>query len=95
MSIQERPTIIIPTPITSTYHGGTSSLNLYTIHLTPSRDSSISIEFRTTQLDSFAMTGNLDAFRQGVSALRNTRDWAMEQRDLLIAEANSKVQLAE
>lgn len=41
------------------------------------------------------MTGNLDAFRQGISALRNARDWAMEQRDLLIAEANSKIQLAE
>lgn len=80
--------------ITSTYHGATGTLNLYTTHLTPSRDSEIPIEFRMTQLDSFAMTGNLDTFRQGATALRNARDWAKQQRDLLIAEANSKVQLA-
>lgn len=80
--------------ITSTYHGGTGTLSLYTTHLTPSRDSELPIEFRMTHLDSFAMTGNLDAFRQGATALRNARDWAKEQRDLLIAKANSKFQLA-
>lgn len=71
---------------TSTYYGGTGTLNLYTTDLTPSRYSEIPIEFGMTQLDPFAITGNLHA-------LRNARDQAEEQRDFLIAEANSSSNL--
>ena len=54
--------------ITSTYHGGTGALKLYSTHLTPSMSPEIPIEYRMTQLNGWDMTGNPDTFRQGASA---------------------------
>ena len=72
--------------ITSTYHGGTGALKLYSTHLTPSISPEIPIEYRMTQLNGWDMTGNPDTFRQGASALRNARDWAKEKwEELMIA----------
>ena len=48
-----------------------------------------------TQLNSWKMTDNLEAFRQGASALRNARNWAKEKREELIITANGKVPDAE
>ena len=81
--------------ITSTYHGGTGALKLYSMHLTPSRRPNIPIEYRMTQLNGWDMTGNPDTFRQGASALRNAREWAKEKREELIITANGKVPDAE
>ena len=81
--------------ITSTYHGGTGALKLYSTHLTPSMSPEISIEYRMTQLNGWDMTGNPDTFRQGASALRNARDWAKEIREELMIAANGKVPDAE
>lgn len=39
-------------------------------------------------LNSWAIAGNIKAFREGVSAYRNARDWAKEQRGKFIKEAN-------
>ena len=50
----------------------------------------IPIEYRMTQLRSFAMTDAPDAFRPGAGALRNARDWAREKREELINAANDK-----
>ena len=77
--------------ITSTYHGGTGALKLYSTHLTPSMSPDISIEYQMTQLNGWDMTGNPDIFRQGASALRNARDWAKEKREELMIAANGKV----
>ena len=81
--------------ITSTYHGGTGALKLYSTHLTPSMSPGIPIEYRMTQLNGWDMTGNPDTFRQGASALRNARDWAKEKREELMIAANGKVPDAE
>lgn len=43
-----------------------------------------------TELDGWSMTGKLDNFPQGASALRNTREWAKEQREEIAAAANAK-----
>ncbi len=67
--------------ITSTYHGGTGALKLYTTHPTPSTNPNRDYEFRMTQLNGWDMTGNPDTFRQGAGALRNARDWAKEKRN--------------
>ncbi|KAL9630646.1 MAG: hypothetical protein Q9164_006316, partial [Protoblastenia rupestris] len=75
--------------ITSTYHGGTGALKLYTTHPTPSTLPHQVSEFRMTQLRGWDMTDNLDTFRQGATALRNARDLAKKQRKELIAAANS------
>ena len=81
--------------ITSTYHGGSGTLTMYTTHPASSKDPKTSIEYRMTQLNSFAVTGNPDYFRQGASALRNARDWAKEKREELMIAANGKVPDAE
>ena len=41
-----------------------------------------------TQINTWAMTGNVEAFRQGATAFRNARDWAKEKRDEFIDAAN-------
>ena len=71
----------------STYHYG--QLKMYSHHLTqPSRPGK-SPQYHMTQLDSYALTGNVNNFRQGVGAFRNARDLAREQRDILIDQANA------
>ncbi|PGH08893.1 hypothetical protein GX51_00950 [Blastomyces parvus] len=76
--------------ITSTYHDG--GLKLYTVHPTASTDPGRATDYHMIPLRSFALDDNTsDSFRQGVSAFRNARDWAKEQRDQGIAMANSTV----
>lgn len=76
--------------ITSTYHGGTGDLTIYSTHAVESTSTQRPMEFRMTQLNGWKMTGNADAFRQGATALRNAREWAKEKREELIFAANSK-----
>lgn len=76
--------------ITSTFHGSTGDLTIYSTHPAPSSNSANSIEYRMTQINGWKMTGNPDAFRQGAAALRNARDWAKEKREDLVAAANRK-----
>lgn len=76
--------------ITSIYYDGT--LKIYTIHSTQATDLEDSHEYYMTQLGAFSTTDtNPETFRRGVGAFRNARDWAKEQRDRLIAAANSRV----
>ncbi|KAK3171022.1 hypothetical protein OEA41_003106 [Lepraria neglecta] len=77
--------------ITSTYHGGTGDLTIYSTHPTPSNDPQNPIEYRITQLRGWKMTDIPETFRQGAGALRNARDWAKEKREELITAANGKV----
>jgi len=81
--------------ITSTYHGGSGDLTIYSTHPTPSNDPQNPTEYRMTQLNGWKMTGNPEAFRQGGSALKNARDWAKEKREELMIAANGKVPDAE
>ena len=76
--------------ISSTYHGDTGDLTIYSTHPTPSDNPRKPIEYRMTQLDGWKMTRGPDTFRQGATALRNVREWAQEKRKELIAAANSK-----
>ncbi|KAL9015140.1 MAG: hypothetical protein Q9173_000240 [Seirophora scorigena] len=81
--------------ITSTYHGGTGDLTIYSAHAVESSSTQRPTEFRITQLNGWKMTGNPDAFRQGAIALRNARDWAKEKREELIFAANSNIRSSE
>ncbi|KAI9748370.1 MAG: hypothetical protein M4579_007245, partial [Chaenotheca gracillima] len=76
--------------ITSTYHGGTATLQMYTTHLTQSPDDENSPEYHMTQVGGWTLTGSSGQFRQGAGAFRNARDWAKEKRDDLIAAANAR-----
>ena len=75
--------------ITSTYHGG--QLILYTSHLSQPTNSGGRPEYYMTQINAWGMKGNLETFRQGASAFRNARDWAKEQREEAIKNANQRV----
>ena len=81
--------------ITSTYHGGTGDLTIYSTHASQSHNPQHPVEYRMTQLNGWKMTGNPDAFREGASALRNARDWAREKRGELIAAANGNAPKAD
>jgi hypothetical protein len=75
--------------LTSIYHGGT--LKMYTSHPTPPLVAGGQPGFVMTQINSWSVTGNCDAFRQGAAAFRNGRDWAKRQRDHAINEANERL----
>ncbi len=74
--------------ITTLYHGGT--LKMYTSHPAQPSSSGSRPEYFVTQLGAFAMTNNTETFRDGAKAFRNARDWAKEQRDEAIRQANEK-----
>lgn len=72
--------------ITSTYHDG--NLKLYTTHPVCTAERSNSIEYHMTQIGGWDLTGSSGQFREGVSAFRNARDLAKEERDKMIIAAN-------
>lgn len=45
------------------------------------------------QLRAFALTDDVDTFRQGTAAYLNGRDWAKQRRDNAIKRANKRVGL--
>jgi hypothetical protein len=75
--------------ITSTYHAGTGTLQMYTTHPTRGEDG-ISPEYHMSQVKAWALTSDPDSFRQGATAFRNARDWAQEQRGTFITAANER-----
>lgn len=76
----------------STYYGGTGTLQLYAHHATAPTSSGGRPEYHMTQLDSYAMTGKRQTFIEGATAYRNARDLAKQHRDNLIQVANSRYQ---
>jgi hypothetical protein len=75
--------------ITSTYHAGTGTLQMYTMYPTR-REDGVSPEYHMSQVRAWVLTSDPDTFRQGATAFRNARDWAQEQRDALITAANER-----
>ena len=72
--------------IASTYVDG--QLKMFATHpAAPTRPGQRS-QYVMTQLDSYALAGNINTFRQGAGAYRNGRDWAQAQRDRFITSAN-------
>ncbi|KAM3424142.1 hypothetical protein BST61_g11313 [Cercospora zeina] len=65
---------------------GTGTLQMYSTH--PRQSTTGDTEYHMTQLDTYGMTGNIETFRRGAAAYRNARDFAQEQRDRLITQAN-------
>jgi len=74
--------------MTSIYHDGT--LKMYTSHIAPSPSARDHPEYYMTQINTWGLTGNLEACRNGLSAYRNGRDWCKEQRDEAIRQANER-----
>jgi hypothetical protein len=76
--------------ISSIYHGG--QLKMFTIHPSQPASSGSRPEYQMHQLNTWGMTGNIESFRQGATYYRNGRDWAKEQRDEAIRQANGRVE---
>ncbi|KAI3326610.1 hypothetical protein HD806DRAFT_520395 [Xylariaceae sp. AK1471] len=74
--------------LTSTYYGG--QLKIYATYPLSRAGLGMRREYAMTQIDTYALTGNIDNFRIGVSAYRNARDWAKRKRDKAIERANEK-----
>ncbi|KAJ3494995.1 hypothetical protein NLG97_g3708 [Lecanicillium saksenae] len=79
--------------LSSTYHAGTGTLQLYAHHVTGPTAEEERPEHHMTQIDGWQMTGNIDTFRRGATALRNARDLARRQRENLIKAANARASL--
>lgn len=72
-----------------TYDSSSGTLISYTVHPTASESAERTVDYRMMQLNAYALTGNPESFRQGVTAFRNARDWAQERRREIIDAANS------
>ncbi len=75
--------------MSSIYHDG--HLKLYTSHPTRSTSPSRRPEYHMHLLRDFSMIDAAHTFRQGATHYRNGRDWAKEQRDEAIRQANGRV----
>jgi len=76
--------------ITNTYHDG--HLKMYATHPAEPKVPGGQPEYHMTQLNTYSLGGAVDHFREGAAAFRNGRDWAKEQRDRFIADANGTAQ---
>ncbi|KAL9065862.1 MAG: hypothetical protein Q9157_007333 [Trypethelium eluteriae] len=72
----------------SIYHGG--QLKMYAHH--PGLSEEGKTEYYMNQVNTYAMTGNINGFRAGAAAYRNSVDLAAEHRNRLIARANAVLQ---
>lgn len=72
----------------STYHHGTSTLALYSHHMTQPEEPGGRPEHHMTQLRSFSMNDTLKSFREGAGAFRNLRDLSQTYRNSAIEHAN-------
>ncbi|KAI0426085.1 hypothetical protein F5Y09DRAFT_76522 [Xylaria sp. FL1042] len=79
----------------STYHAGTSTLQLYAHHPTAPTTPGGRPEYHMTQLDGYQMTGNPKTFIDGTTAFRNARDIAKQHRDSFIDAANTRARQAD
>ncbi|KAI0201878.1 hypothetical protein F4808DRAFT_469180 [Astrocystis sublimbata] len=75
--------------LTSIYQKG--FLKIYASYLLPRADPGMRREYAMMQVKAYALTSDIDAFRIGVSAYRNARDWAKQKRDEAIQRANETV----
>lgn len=76
----------------STYHGGTGTLQIYAHHATAPAAEGKRPEYHMTQINSYAITGERQTFVQGATAFRNSRDLAKQHRDTFIGDANARYQ---
>ena len=73
--------------ITCIYKDGT--LKIYAHHPGQPNGRGTEPEYYMNQLRAFAMTDNCDTLRQGMTAFRNSVEWADEQRNAVIEQAKA------
>ncbi|KAK1084093.1 hypothetical protein LTR48_005772 [Friedmanniomyces endolithicus] len=70
-----------------TYHAEGGLLRMYATH--PTQSATGRTEYHMTEVNSYAMIGNANSFREGATAFRNSRDLSKEHSDRFIAAANA------
>ncbi|KAL7940206.1 hypothetical protein V8C42DRAFT_338254, partial [Trichoderma barbatum] len=65
-------------------------LKIFACHAIPSPMPGGQTGFVMTKLRAFALSNDVDTFRQGAAAYRIGRDWAMKQRNDAIEQANER-----
>ncbi|KAL8904592.1 MAG: hypothetical protein Q9171_006997 [Xanthocarpia ochracea] len=78
----------------STFHPGTATLQVYGHHVTAPNAPGQPPEYHMTQLNAYAITGNIDYFKAGAAGFRNLRDLAKSVRDNCIEHANQRARRA-
>lgn len=74
--------------ITADYNPGSLLLNLYVTHMVLTSNPAAPVQYHTNTCGSWLLGNDAEAFRTAVSALRNAREWAREQREDLIRVTN-------
>lgn len=74
--------------ISSIYSNG--QLEFFSHHMKSPRIAHERPEYVMQRLGSYAMRNNPETFRAGATAYRNARDWAEEQRNIAISQANER-----
>ncbi|KAK3335088.1 hypothetical protein B0H65DRAFT_561600 [Neurospora tetraspora] len=78
--------------LTCTYYGGT--LTMYTTHVIPPAMPGGLSRYVMTLVVTYTLLAGPDMFRAAVTAYRNGRDWAEQQRNEAIKQANMRAQVA-
>ncbi|PHH75048.1 hypothetical protein CDD80_2665 [Ophiocordyceps camponoti-rufipedis] len=66
-------------------------LSMYCVQPIPPPSAREEPGYAMTLIDSYALVGSADNFRTGAATYRNARDWAKQQRDHVIKQANERV----
>lgn len=74
--------------VTSTYESG--RLTMYTCHPVQPTEPGKKPEIYMNLIGGWVLIAQIEQFRQGATAFRNARDWAREQRDEAIRQANAR-----
>lgn len=70
--------------LTADYGPSISFLTLYTTHVVITNDPPAPIQYHTAECGCWILEDDAETFRSVISALRNAREWAQEQREELI-----------
>ena len=76
--------------LSSTYHAGTGTLQMYAHHPTEPTTPGGPPEYHMTQVKAYAMTSDRNTCVEGLKAFRNGRKWTKKQRDRFIEAANTR-----
>lgn len=74
--------------VTAGYDPDSTLLRLYTTHMVLTDNPATPFQYHTVVCGSWCLESGAETFRTAISALRNAREWARDQRDDLIRLAN-------
>jgi hypothetical protein len=74
--------------IVATYDNAKRLLELFVMHTSVNDQSATSPAYYQNQIGAWVITQSREVFVRGVGALRNAREWALQQRDQLVSQIN-------